>query len=132
VTLSESHFSFLQSYIKVMTPLVIAMDILQSEKSYIGHLVSTIIGLQRKNVCSFRHLPLAAAIANGLDARFGSVLESLEYNLAASLVPQFKLHFLPDDKKPEMKRKMLAFIDSVYTMITMLQVFLSHFRSRIG
>jgi len=45
VTFSESDFAFLQVYMKVMKPIVAAMDILQSEKSYTGHVVPTIFGL---------------------------------------------------------------------------------------
>jgi len=114
-TFSESDFSFLQAYMRVMKPVVSAMDILQSENSYIGHVVPTIFGLQRKlTAVSDRSVkPLAEALVRGLEARFGSVIESDEYCLASALIPQFKLNFLPEERKPTMKRKLLAYIEDV-------------------
>jgi len=50
---------------KVMKPIVAAMDILQSKTSYIGHIVPTVFGLQRKlTAVSDRSVkPLAEALA---------------------------------------------------------------------
>jgi len=57
--------------------IVIATDILQSEKSYIGHLVPSIAfhRIAEKNVCSFRQVCEATCCSNcqRFDAKFGSV-----------------------------------------------------------
>ena len=96
-----------------MKPIVTAMDIFQSEKSYIGHIIPTIIGIQKKlHSCSEKTIkPLIQALSRGIEKRFGPVLGNEEYLLATAIIPQFKLNFLSDEQKKYLiKEKLLAYI----------------------
>ena len=57
--------------------------------------------------------PLVRALSCGIDKRFQSILSDKEYLIASVLLPQFKLHFLPEDARLDMKRKVLTYVQQV-------------------
>jgi uncharacterized protein YutD len=58
--------------------------------------------------------PLVNALIAGIDARFASIVNDEDYQVATALIPQFKLNFLDDEtQKLELKRKVLAFVEAV-------------------
>ena len=99
-----------------MRPLVLAMDLIQGDKAtYLGHLITTIMGLQCKLCQSTDKLvaPLVKALIAGIDMRFKSVLSDKDHLIATVLLPQFKLNFLPEDARLDTKRQVLAYVQQV-------------------
>lgn len=93
--LSPAEIAFLKEYCTVMKPVVKALNILQSEtNTHMGWLLPVIFQLQAKlrrleassEVC----LPLISAIHDGLQKRFGGMMENPELIAAAILLPKFK------------------------------------------
>lgn len=112
---SETEFQFLKSYLKVMQPIVKAMDLFQSQKCFIGHIVPTIIGIkhQLSKMSERSTIPLVKALLDGLEARFDEIINTDEFNIASALIPLFKLKFLPETKHMEVKKKLLVFVQDV-------------------
>ncbi|KAL3992499.1 P2X purinoceptor 3 [Sarotherodon galilaeus] len=93
--LSPAEVAFLREYCTTMKPLVKASNILQSEStSFMGWLLPVIQQLLSKlsrletsnNTC----VPLIRALQNGLQKRFGPMMEDPELAAAAVLLPKFK------------------------------------------
>ena len=100
--MTKADMNFLISFLKLMKRLVLAMDFLQKEKyCFIGHLVPTIIDLRKQLTQNTDTVmpSLAKALLVGHATRFDPVLNSLEYNLAIMLLPQFRLPRIADDEK---------------------------------
>jgi len=113
---TDNDMLFLTSYAKVMKPVVHAMNVLQGEKTtYLGHLIPTIIGLKCKLKKSTDKVvvPLVKALSDGIDKRFSSVLADKEHLVASVLLPQFKLNFLPEDARLDIKRHVLDYLREV-------------------
>ena len=113
---SEKDFSFLKSYLKVMKPVVVGMDLMQSESCFIGHLVPTILGIKsRLNEHTDRTiLPLVNALMTGINNRFGDIVRDNEHLIASALIPQFKLNFLSDETlKVQVRNRLLLFVQEV-------------------
>lgn len=109
---------FLAAYCRVMKPLVIAMEVLQGEKTtYLGHLIPTILGLKSKlEKCTDKLVaPLVKALSAGIDKRFAAVLVDPDHLIASMLVPQFKMNFLQEDMRLDMKRKVISYVKQVKT-----------------
>lgn len=92
---SPVELAFLAEYVKTMSPVAKALDLLQGESSVqMGWLVPTITLLKAK----LQHLhisvkfcgPLVDALLSGLEKRFGQMLTDPELIAAAILVPKFK------------------------------------------
>ncbi|XP_072536994.1 zinc finger BED domain-containing protein 4-like [Salminus brasiliensis] len=93
--LSPAKIAFLTEYCTVMKPVVRALNILQSETStHMGWLLPVIFQLQAKlsrlKTSSKMCLPLIRAIQDGVQKRFGGMIEDPELIAAAILLPQFK------------------------------------------
>lgn len=78
--LSPAEIAFLSKYCTVMKPVVKALNILQSETStHMGWLLPVILQLQGKlkrlEASSQMCLPLIQAIQEGLQNRFGGMME---------------------------------------------------------
>lgn len=99
-----AEWNFLVEYIKVMEPLIIALDKLQGEKScYLGYVTPTIITL-RHILIEQNHLvccaSLSSTIIHGLENRYSFLFnlkdpKSKPYILAAVNHPKFKMHWVP-------------------------------------
>ena len=69
--------------------------------------------------CKFRQstdklvAPLVKALTAGIDVCFQSVLSNKEFLVASVLLPQFKLNFLPEDTRLDVKRQVLAYVQQV-------------------
>ncbi|KAL0147819.1 hypothetical protein M9458_056896, partial [Cirrhinus mrigala] len=92
---SPVELAFLAEYVKTMSPVAKALDLLRGESSVqMGWLVPTITLLKAK----LQHLhisvkfcgPLVDALLSGLEKRFGQMLTDPELIAAAILVPKFK------------------------------------------
>lgn len=93
--LSPAELAFLREYCTTMKPLVKASNILQSEcTSFMGWLLPVIqqllSKLSRLETTSKTCKPLIRALQNGLQKRFGPMMEDPELAAAAVLLPKFK------------------------------------------
>nr|XP_014269066.2 uncharacterized protein LOC106676613 [Maylandia zebra]XP_024654147.1 uncharacterized protein LOC106676613 [Maylandia zebra] len=93
--LSPAEVAFLREYCTTMKPLVKASNILQSEStSFMGWLLPVIqqllSKLSRLETSSKTCVPLIRALQNGLQKRFGAMMEDPELAAAAVLLPKFK------------------------------------------
>ncbi|XP_076740614.1 uncharacterized protein LOC143418886 [Maylandia zebra] len=93
--LSPAEVAFLREYCTTMKPLVKAANILQSEStSFMGWLLPVIqqllSKLSRLETSSTTCVPLIRALQNGLQKRFGAMMEDPELAAAAVLLPKFK------------------------------------------
>lgn len=107
--LQHVELDFIDEYVEVMSPIALALDRLQGEKSesmaYMGALIPTLLTVKQKLIeltqspnlryCS----PMASTLLAGLDRRFGHItnLESSanDYIIAAISHPYFKLRWVP-------------------------------------
>ncbi|XP_054290241.1 uncharacterized protein LOC129005396 [Macrosteles quadrilineatus] len=90
---------FLAEYCKVMEPIAQALDILQGEKEmYMGFLLPTLT-VVKSVLTSLPELqwcePLKHALLKGFDKRFSKYFENKEFEIAACLIPRFKLIWVP-------------------------------------
>lgn len=100
--MTPADMTFLTAFVKLLKPLVIAMKLLEGETDcYIGQLIPTVMGLEKKfEQCSNLLMkPLAQALLSGVKARFETVLNSDDYIIPTMLHPKFKLSFLPEEHK---------------------------------
>jgi len=114
--MTDADMQFLVAYAKVMKPIVLAMNVLQGEKTtYLGTLIPTIMGVKSKLDQSTDRLvsPLVSALSAGIDRRFQAVLSDKEHLIASVLHPNFKLHFLPEDARLNIKRTVVAYVQHV-------------------
>ncbi|XP_076745143.1 uncharacterized protein LOC112434612 isoform X2 [Maylandia zebra] len=93
--LSPAEVAFLREYCTTMKPLVKASNILQSEStSFMGWLLPVIqqllFKLSRLETSSKTCVPLIRVLQNGLQKRFGAMMEDPELAAAAVLLPKFK------------------------------------------
>ena len=128
--LSEADFLFLNSFLKLMKIIVRAMDFLQQEKDcYMGHLIPTIMGIQKKLEESTDKAmePLKKALLDGLVARFSSVLHDQDYIIATMLLPQFRLSCVSEERRLECRQLVHDYVLRVQREVGDLHV--STFRS---
>lgn len=93
--LSPAEIAFFTEYCTVVKPVVKALNILQSEtNTHMGWLLLVIFQLQAKlrrlETSSKVRLPLIRAIQDGVQKRFGGMMEDPELIAAAILLPKFK------------------------------------------
>jgi ribosomal protein L44E len=115
--MSQGDMRFLEAFLSVMKPLVLAMKILEGETdTYLGQVVPTIMGLERKlNMCTDPLVkPLALAMLDGLKLRFGPIKAKKEYLIATMLHPKFKLNFLSDNEKIQHQHILNEYITAVH------------------
>ena len=104
--------SFLTEFCSVMKPVAKALDILQSEKNCcLGILLPTLISL-RHTVIQVKDqvryaTPLAKAVMDGIEKRFGSWFNDDDLILATVTMPQFRLRWCTDDECKEKARTLL-------------------------
>lgn len=94
--------AFLAEYVKTMSPVAKALDVLQGEtRVQMEWLVPTITLLRTKlqhlHVTSKFCEPLIAALLSGLEKRFGEMLTDPELIAAAILDPKFKTCWASDE-----------------------------------
>lgn len=94
--------AFLAEYVKTMSPVAKALDLLQGESNVqMGWLVPTITllkeKLQRLHISIKFCGPLVDALLAGLEKRFGEMLRDPELIAAAILVPKFKTSWTSDE-----------------------------------
>ncbi|XP_038148767.1 uncharacterized protein LOC119788482 [Cyprinodon tularosa] len=104
----STEFTFIQEYVKVMTPLAKALDVLQSDRmGFSGVLVPTIsILLERmeemKRECRLHHCnPMVDAIISGIKKRFEYIFQDTRLLRASATHPMFRLTYIPSDKKAQ-------------------------------
>jgi len=121
--MTQADMKFLNSFISVMRPIVVAMKLIEGENHcYIGQIIPTIMGLQRKlEIASTDQSmrPLTTALLSGLRNRFQSTMDSEEYRIATMLHPKFKLAFLPDEQaRMESRQLLLNYVQQVQREVT--------------
>ncbi|KAE8741575.1 hypothetical protein FOCC_FOCC012912 [Frankliniella occidentalis] len=112
--LSRSEVRYLREYVWVMQPVAAALDILQREKDmYIGYLIPTVLRLgaqltarcemngKRLQHCDVLARTLLSALRE--PRRFKQYLDQRDLQLAAVLLPQFKLSW---ERDPEKRQKL--------------------------
>ncbi|XP_060776445.1 uncharacterized protein LOC132885931 [Neoarius graeffei] len=92
---SQAEIAFLREFCSVMRPVVKALNILQSKtNTHLGWLLPVIFELQsklrRQEESTKMCLPLIRAIQQGVQKRFGVMMEDPELISAAILLPKFK------------------------------------------
>ena len=95
--------TFLKSYVQVMKPVSIAMDLLQGEQErFIGPVIPTVMGIQQKlksmTVDPVVN-PLVMALNNGLSRRFRNMFDDESYHVGTMLILKFKLRYLPESDR---------------------------------
>jgi len=121
IPISQADITFLTAFVSVMKPVVNAMKLLEGEKKcYVGHLIPTIMGLEKKlATCSDPIvMPLVNALLKGLNERFGELINSREYKIATMLHPKFKLAFLPDNERLEHRQLLVSYVLPFNSSIT--------------
>lgn len=93
--MSPAEFVFLSEYCAMMKPVVMALNILQAEANmHMGTLPSVIFQLQAKlsrlETSSKMCLPLIRAAQDGVQKRFGGMMQDPKLIVASVLLPKFK------------------------------------------
>ena len=98
----------LEEYVTVMGPIAVAIDKLQGDNVFFGHVFPTLHTVQQK-LTGLQQRPMkhaknfAVAMLSGLTTRFDNHLSFTANNsnriIAAISHPYFKLRWIPDDKK---------------------------------
>jgi hypothetical protein len=103
--LNQSHFqapeiAFLREWAQIMGPVAQALDIIQGEETgYLGYLLPTVVATKIKLTAAREKRPvhcspLIDALLDGIDKRFGHLLQDLDCQLAAAFHPRFRLKWL--------------------------------------
>ncbi len=106
----DVEIEFLEEYVLVLGSLATAIDILQGENQcYLGYLLPSILEIKDNlhtltiNGSLVHAQPLAHAILNGLQQRFGFLLtmeDTARNHILASMThPYFKLRWVPEEKR---------------------------------
>jgi hypothetical protein len=114
--MTEAEMKFLNASLLIMKPVVKATKLLEGESDcYLGMLTPTIMGVQNKlhTHCDPVMKPLVNALKSGLQERFGQVLQNCDYRIASMLHPKFKLAFLTNDEKIQMKEMLISYVKHV-------------------
>ncbi|KAK7912417.1 hypothetical protein WMY93_012628 [Mugilogobius chulae] len=103
---------FLKEYIAILKPLAFSINLLQGENNcFFGYIVPTIISLKAKLTEKMTNAQFSAhilsAVIKAIDTRFGTVLASHEARMAASTIPKFRLWWLTDVERSDMKRVLI-------------------------
>jgi len=116
----KSELECLNEYVSVISPVAVALDKLQGEKTaYFGNTLPTLLMLMTKlkamqNKIFANCEPLVAALLAGMERRFHKELSlsgSVSDNIVAAIShAYFKMRWLPDDKKDSCRE---LFIQSV-------------------
>ena len=96
--------SFILDYVKVMQPIVQALDVLQSETPcYMGILLPSLVILKRQLRLVREGLklasPLVDAVLTGIEKRFDEYFARDDLILASITHPEFRLRWLEKDTK---------------------------------
>ncbi|XP_064477825.1 uncharacterized protein LOC135391490 [Ornithodoros turicata] len=95
---------FMKEYCEVMKPVACALDILQRDDVYIGHLLPTISVLKKRlqhlSISGLRYCsPLVVALLEGVAARFDHLYDDRDLLLASIVIPRFKDRWLEDESQ---------------------------------
>ena len=101
---------------------------------FIGHLVPTIIGLRKHLAQNTDDImaSLAKALLDVLTTRFDPVLNSLEYNLATMLLPQFRLSCIFDDEKVGNREQLQRYVRHVQMEIGQIVLEMRRSQPKLG
>jgi hypothetical protein len=97
---TTGEITYLKEYAQVMSPVAIALDMLQGEEqAYLGCLLPTlaltIMQLESTGAGPLVYCaPLVNALLAGIKKRFNHLLDDLECQLAAAFHPRFRLYWL--------------------------------------
>ncbi|KAL1481040.1 hypothetical protein MTO96_050521 [Rhipicephalus appendiculatus] len=97
-----AEYKFMEEYCNVMQPISCALDVLQrQEHMFIGYLLPTLAVLEKRiKYEAMKGLaycgPLASAVLDGIEKRFGHLRGKRELVVASCLIPKFKLSWMPD------------------------------------
>lgn len=101
--------SFLKEYVGVFRPLAFACDLLQEEqKCFLGLVIPTLLTLKKKlsekktAACFFSDV--IDAILEAVDTRFQQLFAFPEAKMATATTPQFRLWWLPEADREDMRR----------------------------
>jgi hypothetical protein len=114
--MTEAEMKVLNTYLFIMKPVVKAMKLLERESDcYLGMLIPTIMGVQNKlhTHCGPVMKPFVNTLKSGLQKTFGQVLQNCDYRIASMLHLKFKLAFLPNDEKIQMKEMLISYVKHV-------------------
>ncbi|KAJ8349113.1 hypothetical protein SKAU_G00277020 [Synaphobranchus kaupii] len=111
--LVANELAFLKEYVEVLKPLACALDLLQGEtKCFLGLVIPTFLTLKKRlsdkkpHVCFFSEV--IDTVVKLIDSRFQKLLSSREAKLATASSPQFRLWWLPDEEKEDVRRMLAA------------------------
>ncbi len=114
-----SEIDFIVEYCRVFKPLAQALDVLQGDAHiHLGYLLPTITILKEKlehilessKVC----IPLVQALLDGLEKRFGHMINDKTLLIASACHPKFKLTWLKnEDAKRAARQFLLSEIDKI-------------------
>jgi len=117
--MNDTEQKFLQEFLNTMKPLAYAIDILQGEvAACAGYLLPTLANIQEEWNCLQASgivycEQLLQNLRKGLGSRFEDELKSTEFQVAASLHPKFRLHWVSSHEKHriigEVKKALSAF-----------------------
>uniref|UniRef100_A0A3B3SK52 BED-type domain-containing protein n=1 Tax=Paramormyrops kingsleyae TaxID=1676925 RepID=A0A3B3SK52_9TELE len=104
---------FLMEYCTAMKPLTAALDILQGDNCSYGALIPTLEVLMTKTLSTKDTLSRMTAglpdvIVKAIQTRFADVLENKDALLAAVSCPQYKLRWVGDDRRQQLKELLIA------------------------
>jgi len=119
--MTQNDFKFLESFLVVMKPIIIAMKMLEGEtNTYIGPVIPTVMGLERKfKTCTDPLVkPLAVAMLEGLNVRFGPVKEEREYLFATMLHPKFKLNFIQENQRLQHREMLEEYVKEIHQLVS--------------
>lgn len=110
---NAEELAYLKEYVEVFKPLAFALDLLQEEqKSFFGLVIPTLLTLKtklsgKKSVSCF--LPdVINAVLDAFDARFQQLFAFPEAKLATATMPQFRLWWLPELERDDMRKLLVA------------------------
>jgi len=110
---------FIKEYVKVTRPLADAIDVLQGDLDIsIGFLLPTLTILLRKmevlrNKPGIIHCQgIVSCIIDAVKRRFASCFNDKELHVAAILVPKFKLLWIPESDRQEIKSYIVSIYDT--------------------
>ncbi|KAI4827570.1 hypothetical protein KUCAC02_030958 [Chaenocephalus aceratus] len=111
--LLANELAFLNEYAEVLKPLACALDLLQGEtKCFLGLVITALQTLKKRLSDKKPHvrffLEVIETVINAIDSRFQKWFLSREAKLATASSPQFRLWWLPEEEKEDVRRMLVA------------------------
>ncbi|XP_064454737.1 uncharacterized protein LOC135366014 [Ornithodoros turicata] len=95
---------FIKEYCEVMKPVACAIDVVQRDDVYFGHLLPTITVLKKRldhlRMTGLKYCtPLVEALLEGIRSRFDHLYDDRDLLLAAVVIPRFKERWIDDEPR---------------------------------